>query len=143
MILGQVYMDNYVELYSKENEKSKHFDVRKDRLELVIQEARPLFFFEVIKQGKRQVHVLYEDASLYIYNKESGLVITVILPSRKVLLKYFTAANDYPSEYPSTQRCAKIHEKFIKKGRELNHYQIKELRKKKQIHLGSKFKGAH
>ena len=138
MILGSVFIPEYVSKYKKDNVKSKHFEVRRDRMALVLENSKPLYFFEVIKDSERQVHVLYEDASLYVFNKETGLVITVILPSRKTMAKYFAAANDYASEHRFTQRCAKIHEKFVKNSHELSHEEVQELRKIKIKHLKMK-----
>lgn len=139
MILGSILDPTYISRFTKENKKSKHFNVRRDRQEVVIPEAKPLFFFEVIKNEERQVHVLYEDATLYIFNKETGLIITLILPNRRLMEKYLRSADEYPSSYPGTQMCAKFHEKYIKKHREITQVQTKEIRKKKRIHMKRNF----
>lgn len=135
MILGEVVSKEYREKYTKENTKSKHLDIRKDRLAIVIEDAKPLFYYEVLKEEERQVHVLYEDATLFVFNKETGLIITIIILSRKRMAMYFRAAHDYSSEHPYTQRCAKLHELHIKRHYELNKTEIKNLRDMKMKHL--------
>lgn len=138
VILGPVFKEEYEVLYNRKNEKTKHFDIRRDRLGLVLENAKPLFYFEVLRESGRQVHVLYEDAVLLVFNKETCKIITVILPSRRTLYKYFRAVNDYPSEHPYTQRCAKIHEKNIKKWEELSPEEVLDLRALKMRHLRMK-----
>lgn len=135
MILGYVDNQEYRDKYQKTNPRSKHMDLRKDRMALVLDNAKPLFFYEVIKDEERQVHVLFEDATLFVFNKETGLIITIILLSRKRMALYFAAADDYASEHPHTQRCAKVHDKFIKRHYELTGAELKKVKAMKVNHL--------
>lgn len=115
VILGVIDNSEYRLKYTKENNKSKHMDVRKERLELTLENASPVYYYEVFRSEDncRQVHCLYEDASLIIFNKDSGSIITIILLNRKELKGYLKTTKEVLANYPIMRRCAKIHERLV------------------------------
>lgn len=134
MILGTVENEEYKKKYTRENEKSKHMSEREDRLDLSLNNARPLFYYEVLimKDNSRQVHCLYEDATLIVHDKNDGKIITIMLLGRKKLAEYMRVAEEYVSEYPATQRCARQHERLYgKKSEKITEETLRDIKKRK------------
>lgn len=116
VILGYVEDPSYFEKYNRESNKSLHMKKRVKRLMLSLESAKPLNYYEVYRKedNERQVHCLYEDSSLVVFNKETGLIVTIILLERDKLEEYLVMNNETAQDYPRTLRCSKIHEKFNK-----------------------------
>lgn len=112
VILGVIDNDEYRLKFRKSNNKSKHMDVRVERLELSLDSVSPVYYYEIFrrKDNSRQVHCLYEDATLIIFNKKSGKIITIILLNRKELESYLKTTDETLADYPTMRRCAKVHE---------------------------------
>lgn len=141
MILGIVDNEEYRMKYTKENERSNHVSEREDRIELSLDDVKPLFYYEVLRleDSTRQVHCLYEDATLVIHNKDDGKIITVMLLGRKKLKEYMRAAGEYESEYPLTQRCAKQHERlYSKESKEITDRTLKDIKKRKILYMSKR-----
>lgn len=114
VILGIIDNDEYRLEFTKDNAKSKHMGVRKDRLELSLDSAGILYYYEVyrVRDNCRQVHCLYEDATLIIFNKRTKKIITIMLLNRKELASYLEVTEETLSEHPILRRCAKVHERI-------------------------------
>lgn len=94
IILGTLLNDE-VSKYSLSN-KSKHMEERVYRENLISELAKPLIFFDVYrrKDNSRQVHCLLSDSSVIVFNKSSGLVITILILERRKLDKYIKSIDD-------------------------------------------------
>ena len=127
IILGTVKMNDK---YNRANEKSQHVKERKHRLQMSLESAKPLFHFAVIENNQRQIHVLYEDATLIVFN-ELGKIITVMLLGQKRLNQYIMKTEYTSNDLPGLYKCAKIHDKLISKNERMEEESIVEIREKK------------
>lgn len=127
IILGTVKMNDK---YNRLNEKSQHVKERKHRLQMSLESAKPLFHFAVIENNKRQIHALYEDATLIVFN-ELGKIITVMLLGQKRLNQYIMKTEYTSNDFPGLYKCAKIHDKLISKNERMKEESIVEIREKK------------
>ena len=108
--------------FKKSNKKSEHLNSREQRLRLSIDTASLIHHYEVYnkKDNVRQVHSLYNDGTLFIYNIKTGLIITVILLKRNELAKYLSFTGENFNDYPVAHKCAKLHEQMTKNETEIN-----------------------
>lgn len=114
IILGIIDNDEYKEKYKRNNEQCRHMNIRTERIKLSLENAQPVFYYEVFrtKENLRQVHCLYEDSTLIIFNKENCKVITIILLGTEKLEEYLLVANESSSLKKSLHRCSKLHDKL-------------------------------
>lgn len=133
IILGIIDNDEYRQKYTKNNERSKHLSDREERINLSIENAEPVYFYEVFRKRDniRQVHCLYADSTLIIFNKKDGMIITVILLGRNKLEEYLKIAGDILSDQLSMQRCAKLHDRLLKNNGELTEDMIENVIERK------------
>ena len=117
VILGLMTDKEHQKFYGVDNEKSKHLiEERANRSKLVIWDSKPLYYFEVFRSEstKRQVHVLLEDATLLIFNRETSELITVILLNPEKLDFYMDYIDYGRSSIKSERKlskCAKLNKK--------------------------------
>lgn len=140
VILGVIDNDEYRRKYTKSNVKSKHVNNREDRIELSVDNANPVYYYEVLrkKDNVRQVHCLYEDSTLIVFNKEDGKIITVMLLGRNKLEQYLKIAEDNLSNQPVMNRCAKLHDKLIiKKSNEITEDILNNIVNRKTKYIGN------
>lgn len=108
--------------FKRSNKRSKHLNSREQRVKLSIDNSAPIHHYEVFRRGggDRQIHALYNDATLFIYNKTTGLIVTLILLERDELSEYLSHTGENFNDYPATHKCAKLHERVNEKETEDN-----------------------
>lgn len=142
LILGVIDNEEYRKKYTKENRKSKHLTDREKRIELSLDNAMPVHYYEILrkKDSVRQVHCLYEDSTLIVFNKTDGKIITIMLLGRAKLTEYLAVANETLSDRIVMQRCAKVHERLTsKKSGEITDDILKEIKQKKVRYMGGRW----
>lgn len=113
-ILGLMTNKLSQDKYSINNEMSEHLLVnRANRVKLVDWDSKPLYYFEVFKHksNSRQIHLLLEDATLVIFNRDTYKIITVILltPSRmKFYMNYIEEHNLTNENEIKLNSCSKL-----------------------------------
>lgn len=131
IILGTVEMNDK---YNRNNDESKHAKARKQRMQISLENARPLFHFVAIKDNQRQIHCLYEDSTLIVFN-ESGKIITIILLGQKRLKQYIKRTEFSLEDFPGTLKCAKIHDELVSNNGKIKDESILEIRNKKSKYI--------
>lgn len=113
-ILGLMTNKLSQDKYSINNEMSEHLLVnRANRVKLVDWDSKPLYYFEVFKHksNSRQIHLLLEDATLVVFNRDTYKIITVILltPSRmKFYMNYIEEHNLTNENEIKLNSCSKL-----------------------------------
>lgn len=130
VILGEIENSGYF----RENERTEHLKKRKSRTDLVIEESRLISCFLVLREEDKviQVHCLYEDASLFVFNKETKRIITVMLLSEEEVEEYLKFTEMNIQDNPVLMKCAKLNRENYKRDSE----DISR-RKRKIISMGS------
>lgn len=112
VILGEIN-ENY--RYSIHNKRSNHCIEREDRFSLSVQ-SQLLKCYKVLNDNSIQIHYLYEDGSLFVFNEKSTNIVTLILLEGKELRKYLKFSKENPGEYPTLARCCRLHEDRMRRG---------------------------
>lgn len=133
IILGVVNNKEYRNKYNKKNERSKHFEDRACRVDLSLENSEPLYYYEVFrkKEGSNQVHCLYKDSALFVFNKKSAKIVTVILLTKNKLEVYLKASRETLVDYPGMLKCSKLHEKIKGEENNLTEIEILDIKERK------------
>lgn len=137
IILGLLDCKEGVEKYNLKSQ-SKHFLERENRFSLVSSLAKPLYFYEVSKNNSRQIHCLYDDASLIVYNKKTMKAITIILLNTNGVKKYLSRNDENIYDFVPLKLCAKLHGK-LKIEDIITSCQIESVLKKKEKYFKFNF----
>lgn len=137
IILGLASYDRCVNLYNKDSGRTKHFEDRKLKLSLCSPIAEPLHYFEVYREKDKsfQIHCLYEDASLLIFNKKEAKLITIILLNPTQVQYYLKKANDDLQNHKKVSRSARLNKKLPRNLEVLGEEKIKEISRKKNKYM--------
>ena len=116
LILGEIENSGYF----KENERTEHLKKRKSRTDLVVEESNLVSCFLVLREEDKviQVHCLYEDASLFVFNKDTKRIITVMLLSEEEVQEYLKFTDVTLQESPTLMKCAKLNRENYKRDSE-------------------------
>lgn len=112
VILGEI---NESSLYSIKNERSNHCKEREDRFSLSVP-SQLVKCYKVLNDGDIQIHYLYEDGSLFVFNERTAKVVTLMLLEGKELRRYLKFSKENPGEYTTLARCCKLHEDRLRRG---------------------------
>lgn len=138
-VLGLVHKSE-IKDFSIDNAHSKHIDKRKGRYSLILEDAKPLYFFETfrITDCSRQVHCLLEDATLLVFNKETKVLITIIIPDEDLLDLYLESADGIGNNTQSNlYKCAKLN---VKSGateidNNIDNFDLEDFKNRKRKYL--------
>lgn len=138
-VLGLVHKSE-IKDFSIDNAHSKHIDKRKGRYNLILEDAKPLYYFETFRvtDYSRQVHCLLEDATLLIFNKETKMLITVIIPDEDLLDVYLEASDGVGENVQSNlYKCAKLNVKSgaTKIDNNLDNFDLEDFKGRKRKYL--------
>lgn len=138
-VLGLVHKSETKD-FSIDNAHSKHIDKRKGRYNLILEDAKPLYFFETfrITDCSRQVHCLLEDATLLVFNKETKVLITIIIPDEDLLDLYLESADEIETNTESSlYKCAKLNVKSgaTKVDNNLENFDLKDYKERKRKYI--------
>ena len=140
-VLGLVHRSE-VKDFSIDNMHSKHIDKRKGRYNLILEDAKPLYYFETFRvtDYSRQVHCLLEDATLLIFNKETKMLITIIIPDEDLLNLYLNSTDGIGKNTElSLYKCAKLNVKSgaTKIDNNLENFDLKDYKERKRKYIMS------
>lgn len=137
IILGELEYNDFSERYNKDSKRSKHYHNRKHRIALCSKRAGPLYYFEVYREidNKFQIHCIYEDASLLIFNKEEEMLITLILLNVEQVKYYLEKIGEDINEHMQLIKSAQLNKKLPRNIRSLSQEEIHEIVKKKDKYI--------
>lgn len=136
IILGELEYNDCVDVYNKDSRRSKHFNYRNHRIALCSERANPLHYFEVYREVDNtfQIHCIYEDASLLVFNKD-GLLITIMLLDLHQVQYYLNRIGINISESNKLRMSAKLNNKLPRNLKSLDDSRINDIAERKDRYM--------